>query len=474
VALMRDPGDILLISCYELGHAPLGLASPAAFLDRAGFKPLCLDLSVDRLDRERAARAALIGISVPMHTALRIGVEAAHKVRAVNARAVLVYYGLYAGLNADYLLAAGAADAVIAGEAEGPLVGLAEALAGASPDTGLAALPPIPGVAIRGRPAPPHLARLDFPPPLRTGLKGAAHYAHLERDGEVVPAGYVEASRGCLHLCRHCPIPPVYNGRFFVVPAPVVLADVEVQVESGAGHITFGDPDFLNGPGHVMPIVRELHRRFPAVTFDATVKVEHLLAHQALLPELRALGCAFVVSAVEALDDRILGYLDKGHTRADVVAALALMRAAELPLRPTFVAFTPWTTRASYLDLLDFVEARGLIDHVDPVQYALRLLLPPGSLLLAEQALAPHLGALDEVALSYRWTHPDPAMDALQTAASAEVAAASEQRSDPMATFYAVRDLARERLGAASRPVPAFPESRLRKRPPRLTEDWFC
>ncbi len=181
-----------------------------------------------------------------------------------------------------------------------------------------------------------------------------------------------------------------------------------------------------------------------------------------------------MVSAVEALDDRILGYLDKGHTRADVVTALELMRAADLPLRPTFVAFTPWTTAASYLDLLDFVESRALIDHVDPVQYALRLLLPPGSLLLDEAAIQPYLGELDEAALSHRWIHPDPAMDALQSAVAAEVAAASERGADPMATFYAVRDLARVRLGGSALPVPSFPAARLRKRPPRLTEDWFC
>jgi hypothetical protein len=254
----------------------------------------------------------------------------------------------------------------------------------------------------------------------------------------------------------------------------VVLADIAAQVDSGVGHVTFGDPDFLNGPGHVMAIVRELHRRHPDVTFDVTVKVEHLLRHRALLPELRAHGCAFVVSAVEALDDRVLGYLDKGHTRADVVAALELMRAAELPLRPTFVAFTPWTTAASYLDLFDFVDSRALIDHVDPVQYALRLLLPPGSLLLEEDALKPYLGELDEAALSHRWIHPDPAMDELQLAVAAKVAAASEGGADPMATFYAVRDLARARLGAAALPVPTFPAARLRKPPPRLTEDWFC
>ena len=137
-------------------------------------------------------------------------------------------------------------------------------------------------------------------------------------------------------MCRHCPIPPVYGGRFFVVNAATVVADIAVQVEHGAEHVTFGDPDFFNGPGHGMAIVREVHRRWPALTFDVTIKISHLIAHTALLVELASLGCAFVVSAVESLDDGVLARLDKGHTRADFEHALALMSSAGLVLRPTF------------------------------------------------------------------------------------------------------------------------------------------
>jgi radical SAM superfamily enzyme YgiQ (UPF0313 family) len=474
---LRRPGAILLLSCYELGHSPLGIASPAAFLTRAGFAPACRDLSVERLGRELAAQAEVVVIAVPMHTALRIGIEVGRKVRSVNREAVLVYTGLYAALNAAHLFQEGGADYVIGGEYEGPLVALAEALATQSGGSA-AELPSLAGVATRARPVvPPLLAKLDFPLPERGRLPGLAHYAHLERDGEVVAAGYVEASRGCKHFCRHCPIPPVYGGRFFVVPAPVVLADCAAQIAAGALHITFGDPDFLNGPGHVLPIVRELNRRHPEITFDVTAKVEHLLRHRDLLPELRALGCAFVVSAVESLSDRVLTHLDKGHTRADVFAALAALRAAGLPLRPTFVAFTPWTTAADYRDLLAFVASEALIDHVDPVQYALRLLVPPGSLLATDGSLAGTLGALDPKGLSYRWAHPDPAMDRLQARLAERVSAAAERGEDPMATFYAVKALAHAELGevmGALTAVPSFPAARERRRPPRLTEDWFC
>jgi radical SAM superfamily enzyme YgiQ (UPF0313 family) len=475
---MHNPGDILLISCYELGHPPLGLAFPAGFLARAGFAPACRDLSVEPLDRAMAAEAQLVVIAVPMHTALRIGVEVGRKVRAVNPEAVLVFTGLYAGLNAGHLLAAGGADAVISGEYEGALVELATAMA-ANPGRALVDLPLPRAIAVRGRPAAePALVKLDFPPPDRRRLPAFEHYAHLERDDEIVAAGYVEASRGCKHLCRHCPIPPIYGGRFFVVPAAVVLADLTAQIAAGAEHVTFGDPDFLNGPGHVMPIVRELHRRFPQVTFDVTVKVEHLLQHRELLPELRDLGCAFVVSAVESLSDTVLERLAKGHTRADVLEALGLLRQISLPLRPTFVAFTPWTRPPDFREMLDFVAGEGLIDHVNPVQYALRLLVPPGSPLATDGSLDGALGPLAADGFTYRWTHPDPAMDHLQERLAALVSSASEAAEDPMATFYAVKAIAHAELGEAvmgkATAVPSFPAARERRRPPRLTEDWFC
>jgi radical SAM superfamily enzyme YgiQ (UPF0313 family) len=462
---MREPGAILLVACYELGHQPLAIAWPAAFLEAAGYAPTLLDVAVEPFDPERAARARLCAIAVPMHTALRLGVEVAARVRAVNPTCRVVFYGLYASLNAEHLFARGA-DAVLAGEAEPALVDLARMLE-AGEDR------PLPGVARPGTPAPPRLARLAFPVPSRGQLPALERYAQLERDGGRELAGYVEASRGCRHRCRHCPIPPVYGGRFFVVPRDTVLADVRQLVEAGATHVTFGDPDFLNGPGHALAVARAVHAEFPGVTFDVTAKVEHLLRHRRLLPELAALGCLFVVTAVESLSDTVLAHLDKGHTRADVEEALALARAAGLALRPTWVPFTPWTSLADYREILDFVAREGLVDHVDPVQYSIRLLVPPGSLLAAHPAMQPYLGELVEADFCYRWAHPDPRMEALQDRVARLVAEAAEGGEDAAVTFQRVRALADAAAGEPARPL-APPPAPDRPRPPRLTEPWFC
>src|SRR5438552_10417933 len=459
---MHRPGEILLIACYELGHQPLAVAWPAAALERAGYAPAVLDVSVEPFDPELARHARLVAISVPMHTALRLGVKVAARVRELNRACHIAFYGLHATLNAEYLLAHGA-DSVMSGEIEAPLLDLVGRLDAGTPLT----------------PAPaPHLARLDFPVPSRAALPALPKYAHLEYDGKLALSGYVEASRGCKHQCRHCPIPPVYGGRFFVVPLEVVLADVRQLVAAGATHITFGDPDFLNGPRHALAAARALHAESPRVTFDITAKVEHLLQRRTDLPELAALGCLFIVSAVESLSDTVLAHLDKGHTGADVQEALGAVRATGIALRPTWVAFTPWTTLSDYRTMLDFVAAEHLIHHVDPVQYAVRLLVPPGSLLLKGDALRPHLGPLVEDAFHYRWTHPDRRMDELHAAVTRVAADPAAQREGAEQTFARIWELAAnverevERPTHASRSRPA-PQPHTR-RAPRLTEAWFC
>lgn len=456
-----DP-RVLLVSCYELGHAPLGIAWPLAFLRRGGVDADTLDLAVEPFSLERFASADIVVFSVPMHTALRIGVQAAERVRAANPRAHVVFHGLYAWLNADSLLE-GVADSVLAGESEETLVALVRALGAGRPAS------EVPGVTTRVARVAPVRARLDFPVPDRTTLPPPAKYARYVDASGADGSAYVEASRGCLHLCRHCPVVPVYGGRFFVVPAETVLADIRAQVAAGARHVTFGDPDFLNGPGHALDLARRLHAEWPSLTFDFTAKVEHLLRHRALLPELAALGCTFVVSAVESLSDEVLARLDKGHTAADVAELVAVMDAAGIVLHPTLVAFTPWTTLDDYIDVLEFFRARGLVAYVPPVQLAIRLLVPPHSALLAEPDAATWAGPLDADAFTHRWSHPDPRMDALYEAVASRVERADE---DPRATWEAVRAMA---YAAAGRPAPdeAMPPLFIPD-PPRLTEHWFC
>ena len=433
---------VLLVSTYELGRQPFGLASPAAWLAQRAHDVRCADLSIEPLHQEAVRDRELIAFYLPMHTATRLAAELIPKIRQMNSTAHLCCYGLYAPLNECYLRTLGVGT-ILGGEFEAGLAALAD---GAGP-----------GALVS-------LDRLQFLAPVRTGLPPLEKYATLRMNGTRKRVGYTEASRGCKHLCRHCPVVPVYQGKFRIVQSEVVLEDVRQQVAGGAEHITFGDPDFFNGPTHAMHIVETMRREFPGLSYDATIKIEHLLEHPDLLPRLKETGCLFVTSAVESVDDRVLEKLDKGHTRADFIWVVEQFRRIGLTLAPTFIPFTPWTTRQSYYELLALLAELDLVEHVAPIQLALRLLIPRGSLLLDLDDVQAVITGFDEPALLYRWKHPDRQMDAL--AAEAMMLAALEGSRREI--FRKMWDL------AANRPLPEDFDSMPRATIPYMDEPWYC
>ena len=445
---MHAPGAILLMSCYELGHRPIGLTRPLYALKAAGFAPDVIDIAVEPLDPEKVNRAKFIGISVPMHTALRLGVRLLHRIREINPDVSVCMYGLYATLNADYLLSHGV-DFCLSGESSTQLVELAESV--------------IEKKSIEQLDDSVSVGKL---PPLQV-------YAQFEEKDEVRTVGYTETTHGCKHLCTHCPIPPVYKGRFLAVNRETVLDEIQKQVAEGATHITFGDPDFLNGPMHGLRILRAMHEASPNLTFDFTTKIEHILKHRKYFPEFAQLGCRFVISAVESLSDRVLTILEKHHTRGDVEAAIDIVHEAGIALRPTWVPFTPWATLDDYLEILMFVEMHRLVYHVDPVQYAVRLLIPPGSYLLNRSETKTLSLTLDEASFSYTWEHPDARMDELHKTVNALVENDARMGADTLDTFYRIWELAANMHG--SRHTPLGLRSKAAHPPaPRITEAWFC
>ena len=444
----------VLVSTYDLGRQPFGLASPAAWLRRAGVEVTCVDASRDRVADEQFAGASLVAFYLPMHTATRLAGPLIERAKRVNPGAALSAYGLYAPLNAGWLAERGV-EHVLGPEAEADLVAIATGaprVEAPAPEAGRMRLP-----------------RLAFITPDRAGLPALDRYASLTMpDGSRRVVGSTDATRGCKHLCRHCPIVPVYEGRFRAVPLDVVLADVGAQVAAGAEHITFGDPDFLNGPTHARRLVERLAAAHSGLSYDVTIKIEHLLAHADLLPVLRDTGCLFVTSAVESVDNTVLARLRKGHTRADFVRAVALCREHGVILSPTFLPFTPWTTLGGYAELVEMLGALDLVEQVAPIQLAIRLLVTNRSPLLELDDLRACCGRFDPESLTWPWRHPDPRVDELQREAMALVSAhAGGSRGD---AFDALRARARHAAGLAPMPGPR------RDRPPvpHVSEPWYC
>jgi len=452
---------VLLISTYELGHQPLHVASPAAALRRAGHEIRCLDLSVQPWDPDALQWAQAVGFSVPMHTAMRLALSAGRRARREHPGLPICFYGLYATVSRELIERELTAHA-IAGEYEPALTAWVNRLAARPAPASAAERPTV------------HLQRGTFELPARELLPGLERYARLAVGGEERLVGYVEASHGCVHRCRHCPVPTVYDGRIRIVQAETVLRDVERLAGMGARHVTFGDPDFLNGWRHSLAIVRALHERCPELTFDCTTKVEHVLEHADVWEEMAAAGCLFVVCALESVNDEILERLDKGHTTADAVLAIELLREHGIETRPSFMPFTPWTTPRDVLDIIDFVAAHDLMANVDPVQYTIRLLVPEGSLLLERDDLREHLGPYEPERLSYPWRSADPAADRLQGRLSALVQQSAAAQEATARTFARIRAAAREAAGEPPGPeAEAIPTGSTEGRP-RLTEPWFC
>ena len=330
LSAMYTPGAILLISCYELGHRPIGLTRPLAALENAGFSPDSIDIAVETLDEEKVKRAHFIGISVPMHTALRLGVHLHQRIRELNSDVTICMYGLYAKLNADYLLSNGV-DYCVSGEVFTQLVTLVESLA--------------------------EKQQIDQDTINNRKLPDLEKYAHFEDNGEVRVVGYTD--------------------------------------------------------------------------------------------------------------------LEKHHTRADVETAIDIVHSAGITLRPTWVPFTPWTTLDDYLEILEFVDTHRLVYHVDPVQYAVRLLIPPGSYLLNRPETKALSLTLDQTAFSYIWAHPDARMDELHKTVNALVQNDARIGVGMLETFYQIWELAADMQSRRHTPL-CRNKKQTHLPAPRITEAWFC
>ena len=215
-----------------------------------------------------------------------------------------------------------------------------------------------------------------------------------------------------------------------------------------------------------MAIVQALHSEHPLVTYDATIKIEHLLQYRDLLPMLKQTGGLFVTSAVESIDDVVLEKLAKGHTRADFIQAVGLMRKAELTLAPTFVTFTPWTTREGYRELLRMIVNLDLVENVGPIQLAMRLLIPAGSRLLDLTDIRKMVGRFDPAALSYKWQHSDPELDQLCSRVQELIRREERRKASRSEIFSRIWELAHAKphdFNLASRATI-----------PYLNEPWYC
>ncbi len=448
---------VTLISLYEIGRQPFALAQPLAWLKNAGFDAECIDFSVDPFDYSRVQDSKVVAVHLAMHAGARLASQIIPKISEISSVQAICVYGLYAPVNDEYFRSLGC-EYVFGGEFEADILSLCEAIRRNSSTEFL-------------KPTRNSVEKLNFVKPDRSQLPNLERYSRLLlADGQVKTVGFVEATRGCKHLCKHCPVVPVYEGRFRVIPADVVLGDIRQQVEIGAEHISFGDPDFLNGPGHARRIIKQFRMQFPDLTWDATIKVEHLVKYPQLLQYFADSGCLFITTAVESIEDDVLRRLDKGHTAEDFRQSLSLLRKLGISMSPTFVPFTPWTSLEGYIKLLEEIVKLQLMNSISPVQLSIRLLLPQGSKLLQSADRASWLNGFNPEMLGFDWTHPDARVDSLQESIQQWVMDAESDGRERHEIFNGIWERAHEAIEISVPKLEISNSSRV----PTMTENWYC
>lgn len=485
---------VLLVSTYELGHQPFHLASSAQVLLEGGHQVICHDLAVREWEPDLIEQVDLVAIAVPMHTAMRLGVELAKQINRQKPLLPLCLYGLYAHIAVDDDIWV---EHCIVGQYEQPL--LAWVNSHAYPNKPTEVVHPL-----RTTKLVVNIERHPHPIPARSLLNPIQGYARLLSNQRTPPnqqipaylptqtcpgdtngslAGYTEASRGCSHKCRHCPVPVVYNGRVRSIETDVVMADIDNQVQMGATHITFGDPDFLNLPHHAVTVVEELARSFPRLSFDITAKVSHIIKYEHLWPKMSDAGCLFVVSAFESLNDMILEKLDKGHTAKDEITAVEILRRSQIEPRPSFLPFTPWSTVDDIADIVDFIGECDLVGNVDPVQYTIWLLLPPGSLLLDKltEEMPQCLGSYSREKLTTEWKPKDTRLYGLHKQLGKLVTEYASNPTPLAKVYEQIKSVVYDETTRKYPPMFTNPLQQVSLRSnipvddrPRLSEPWFC
>jgi radical SAM superfamily enzyme YgiQ (UPF0313 family) len=370
--------EALLVSTYESGFQSLGTTVAAAHLKQGGVPCRLLDLSIASAPAaEELQRYGVVGFHVPMYHALPQSFSLAKRLLALDARPKIFFFGLYASLFRDEILSK-YGDYVFDTNWEDKLLDVVLTLDGGQPLAADGVKEP----ADPARPAYSYRRQDRFLPPAREFLPDLGHYTRFVDGGARLLTGNVETTRGCIHPCTHCPLPPVYGGKVTLIPEEVVLADIDNLVRMGARHLSFIDPDFLNAPRHSLSIVQQMNEKYPFLTYDFTAKITHFRRHAEYVEQLAPLGLRYCLTAMEFNDDDTLERLKKKHSTQDLQWAIDFLRSLGVHVKPTFVFVNPWVTVEDMMHLLDFIEENDLIECVDPVQYKIRLLLFRNSLLL--------------------------------------------------------------------------------------------
>ena len=304
--------------------------------------------------------------------------------------------------------------------------------------------------------------------PDRTILPSITDYSHIVDGSNNLIAGSVETTYGCKHECTHCPVPIEFKGMFKTFGTEKIITDVTNQVEDGAKHISFNDPDFFNGPKHALKILQLLNEKHPSITYDSTIKVEHILKYPDYFQELKNLNMLFVISAFETTNDHVLNILQKNHSSNDLNKAVELSLENNIDIRPTWMPFSPWTEQNDLISIIKLIENYKLRETVDPIQLTIKLLIPKNSLILKRPEMEENLLNYDPASFSYAWKYKFPNIDNIQNELFTYVL--QHESENEYTQYLGLVDILESHTGETL----LNPEKYNQRIVPKLSETWFC
>ena len=304
--------------------------------------------------------------------------------------------------------------------------------------------------------------------PDRTILPSITDYSHIVDGSNNLIAGSVETTYGCKHECTHCPVPIEFKGMFKTFGTEKIITDVTNQVEEGAKHISFNDPDFFNGPKHALKILQLLNEKHPSITYDSTIKVEHILKYPDYFQELKNLNMLFVISAFETTNDHVLNILQKNHSFNDLNKAVELSLENKIDIRPTWMPFSPWTEQNDLISIIKLIENYKLRETVDPIQLTIKLLVPKNSLILKRPEMKEYLLDYDPASFSYAWQYKFPNIDNIQNELFTYVL--QHESENEYAQYLGLVDI----LESHTNETLLNSEKYSQRIVPKLSETWFC
>ena len=304
--------------------------------------------------------------------------------------------------------------------------------------------------------------------PDRTILPSITDYSHIVDGSNNLIAGSVETTYGCKHECTHCPVPIEFKGMFKTFGTEKIITDVTNQVEEGAKHISFNDPDFFNGPKHALKILQLLNEKHPSITYDSTIKVEHILKYPDYFQELKNLNMLFVISAFETTNDHVLNILQKNHSFNDLNKAVELSLENNIDIRPTWMPFSPWTEQNDLISIIKLIENYKLRETVDPIQLTIKLLVPKNSLILKRPEMKEYLLDYDPSSFSYAWKYKFPNIDNIQNELFTYVL--QHESENEYTQYLGLVDI----LESHTNETLLNSEKYSQRIVPKLSETWFC